>query len=64
VIRVPGVKDSRIRVKCLKILESERSSKSLIEGSQGVKYSEPVEELIFFRLIKNAQMQGARNPEE
>jgi hypothetical protein len=25
---------------------------------------EPVEKLIFFRLIKNAQMQGTRNPEE
>jgi hypothetical protein len=27
-------------------------------------YEEPVEKVIFFRLIKNAQMQGARNPEE
>ena len=26
-------------------------------------YEEPVEKLIFFRLIKNAQMQGTRNPE-
>jgi hypothetical protein len=25
---------------------------------------EPVGKLIFFRLIKNVQMQGARNPEE
>jgi hypothetical protein len=30
---------------------------------QGNPY-EPVENLIVFRLIKNAQMQGARDPEE
>jgi hypothetical protein len=32
--------------------------------SQNVNTVEPVEKLILFRLIKNAQMQGARNPEE
>ena len=30
---------------------------------QGNPY-EPVKNLIVFRLIKNAQMQGARNPKE
>jgi len=35
----------------------------LIEGF-GVKSLQPVEKVIFFRLIKNAQMQGSRNPEE
>jgi hypothetical protein len=29
-----------------------------------VKAKDPVEKVIFCRLIKNAQMQGARNPEE
>jgi hypothetical protein len=29
-----------------------------------IKSLEPVEKLIFLRLIKNAQMQGTRNPEE
>jgi hypothetical protein len=32
--------------------------------SDKVRNKEPVEKLIFFRLVKNAQMQGARNPEE
>jgi len=30
----------------------------------GLNHMELVEKLTFFRLIKNAQMQGARNPEE
>ena len=32
--------------------------------SEIVNEEEPIEKLILFRLIKNAQMQGARNPEE
>jgi hypothetical protein len=31
---------------------------------ENVTIEEPVEKLILLRLIKNAQMQGARNPEE
>jgi hypothetical protein len=34
------------------------------QESANVSDKEPVEELIFSRLIKNAQMQGARNPKE
>jgi hypothetical protein len=40
---------------------------SILEGvsrNTGSGIIELVEKLIFFRLIKNAQMQGARNPEE
>jgi len=33
-------------------------------SESGVGSIEPVEKVIFCRLIKNAQMQGARNPEE
>jgi hypothetical protein len=29
-----------------------------------IKKQKPVEKVIFCRLIKNARMQGARNPEE
>jgi hypothetical protein len=32
--------------------------------NSGVTSSEPVRKVIFCRLIKNARMQGARNPEE
>jgi hypothetical protein len=38
--------------------------KAGLAGHVPVKNKEPVEKLIFFRLIKNAKMQGARNPEE
>jgi hypothetical protein len=39
--------------------------RSLLKKSESkVKDKQAVEKLIFFRLIKNAQMQGARNPEE
>jgi hypothetical protein len=34
------------------------------ESSQIIRYLDPVEKVIFCRLIKNAQMQGGRNPEE
>jgi len=32
-------------------------------GIKRIEYEDPVEKVIFCRLIKNAQMQGARNPE-
>jgi hypothetical protein len=35
-----------------------------VKTNKWVKNNESVEKLILFRLIKNAQMQGARNPEE
>jgi len=39
-------------------------SEGNVRENTQIKDKESVEKLIFPRLIKNAQMQGARNPEE
>ena len=36
----------------------------LLKADAIVKFKEPVEKVIFCKLIKNARTQGARNPEE
>jgi hypothetical protein len=46
-------------------LSDDRNAQNLFKGFlENVTIEEPVEKLILLRLIKNAQMQGARNPEE
>jgi hypothetical protein len=44
--------------------EKARGQKKMCMKYRELKNKQPVEKVIFFRLIKNAQMQGARNPEE
>jgi len=46
----------------LRILSNRPSE--IVFSEKAIPCGEPVERLVFSRLIKNAQMQGARNPEE
>jgi hypothetical protein len=41
-----------------------RADTDKVKENTAVRYKEPVEKVIFCRLIKNARMQGAQNPEE